>query len=143
MSIEGNKEIARRYYDQVLNEGDLDVLEELADPDYNEHDPLPGQGTGLEGLRDRVRMLRGGLSSRYTIEDLVAEGDRVVVRWTNTGTHKGEFLGAPPTGGDFSIAGIDVIRFRDDKMAEHWHVVDQLGLLQQLGLLPAPEQGEA
>ena len=143
MSVEGNKEVARRYYDQVLNDGDLDVLEELAEPDYNEHDPLPGQGTGLEGLRDRVRMLRGGLSSRFTIEDLVAEGDRVVVRWTNTGTHMGEFLGAPPTGRDFSIAGIDIIRFQDGKMAEHWHVVDQLGLLQQLGLLPAPEQGEA
>jgi steroid delta-isomerase-like uncharacterized protein len=143
MSLEQNKEVVRRYYEDVLNRGDMGALDELAVESYEEHDPLPGQGTGLQGLRDRVEMFRTGLAVQFTIEDVVAEGDRVAVRWTNAGTHVGPFLGIPPTGKSFSIAGIDIHRIQDGRMAEHWHVVDQLTMLQQLGLLPAPEGAEA
>jgi steroid delta-isomerase-like uncharacterized protein len=139
MSLEQNKQVVRRYYQDVLNGGDLGALDELAVEGYEENDPLPGQGTGLQGLRDRVEMFHTGLAVQFTIEDVVAEGDRVAVRWTNAGTHVGPFLGIPPTGKSFSIAGIDIHRIQDGKMAEHWHVVDQLTMLQQLGLLPAPE----
>ena len=138
MSTEQNKETARRYYEDVLNKGDLDALDELAVSNYQENDPLPGQRSGLDGLKDRVSILRGGLTSTYTIEDIIAEGDRVVVRWTNSGTHTGEFLGIPPTNKEFSFGGADIHRFEDGKMAEHWHVVDQLALLTQLGLVPPP-----
>ncbi len=137
MSTEDNKRLVRRFYDEVLNGKSFQVLEELATSDYQEHDMLPGQGAGLAGLRGRVELLMGALDSSFTIEDIIAEGDRVVVRWTNSGTHVGEFAGIPATGKSFTIAGIDVYRMDGGKMAEHWHVVDQLAMLQQLGLIPS------
>jgi len=76
----------------------------------------------------------------FTIEDVIAEGDRVAVRWTNAGTNVGDFLGIPATGRSFSVPGIDIYRLEDGKLAEHWHVVDMYGQLIQLGLLPAPDQ---
>jgi steroid delta-isomerase-like uncharacterized protein len=143
MGTEGSKEVARRYYETVLNDGDVGALDDLAVADYEEHDPLPGQGTGRAGLEDRVRMLRSAFAPHFTIEDMIAEGDRVVVRWRNDGTHVGEFMGMPATGGTFSIAGVDIHRIRDGKLAEHWHVVDQLAMLQQLGFIPAPDGAPA
>ena len=143
MSSEANKRTVTRFYEVVLNGGNLEALEDLAISDYEEHDPLPGQGTGRKGLRDRVEAIESGFGERFTVEDMIAEGDRVVVRWTGSGTHVGEFMGIPPTGKSFTIAGIDVYRLHDGKMAEHWHVVDQLALLQQLGLIPAQEPAEA
>ena len=83
-------------------------------------------------------MLIDALDPHFSIEDMIAEGDRVAVRWTNSGKHVGPFLGAPPTNRPFSIAGIDIYRLEDAKLAEHWHVVDVYGQLIQLGLLPAP-----
>jgi steroid delta-isomerase-like uncharacterized protein len=136
MGIQENKDIARRYYEEVLNGGDVDALDELVVLDYDEHDPLPGQGTGRQGIKDRVRMLRGAFDPRFAIQDLVAEGDKVVVRWTNTGTHVGEFMGIAATGRPYAIAGIDIHRIQDGRLAEHWHVVDLFSQMQQLGLLP-------
>jgi steroid delta-isomerase-like uncharacterized protein len=143
MTAEGNKAVVRRYFEEVLNEGNIDLLDELAVPDFEEHDPLPGQGTGIDGLKDRVGMLRDGLAPRFTIDDLIAEGDKVVIRWTNAGTHVGEFLGAPPTGKSFKTPGINIFRVKDGKMTESWHVVDVLGQLQQLGLVPGPDGANA
>jgi len=137
--MEQNKDVARRIYEEVLNKRDLSLLDELVRQDYIEHDPLPGQGEGLDGVRDRYSMLIEGLDPRFTIEDEIAEGDRVVVRWTNSGTHVGEFLGVPATNRPFSVAGIDIYRVQDGKLAEHWHVVDMYAQLIQLGLLPAPQ----
>lgn len=134
-----NKEVVRRIYEEVLSTRDLDLLDELVVPNYNEHDPLPGQRTGLDGIKDRYTMLINGLDPHFTIEDMIAEGDKVAVRWTNSGTNVGEFLGMPATGRPYSIAGIDIYRLEDGKLAEHWHVVDQLAQMQQLGLLPTPE----
>ncbi|MEA2520779.1 MAG: hypothetical protein QOI81_425 [Actinomycetota bacterium] len=140
MTTTENKEVARRLYDEVLNKRDLDQLDYLATPDYIEHDPLPGQGTGLQGLKDRMTALVNGLDPTFTLEDVIAEGDRVAVRWTNSGTHIAEFLGIPATGRSFSIHGIDIYRMENGKLAEHWHVVDMYGQMIQLGLLPAPGQ---
>jgi steroid delta-isomerase-like uncharacterized protein len=140
MPTEANKATIRRYYDEVLNGGNIRLLREIAVPDYDEHDPLPGQTDGLEGLQQRVEMLRTAFRPHFTLEDMIAEQDKVVVRWTNRGTHLGEFMGIPPTGRTFTIAGIDIHRLRDGKMAEHWHVVDLFSQLQQLGLLPQPAE---
>lgn len=139
MSVERNKETARRFYEEVLNEGNLDLLAELAVPEYETHDPLPGQRTGLVGLKDRVNMLREGMAPRFTIQDIIAEGDKVVVRWTNSGKMVGEFLGMPANGKTFTIPGIDIYRVQGDKLAEHWHVIDALGQMMQIGLFPAPQ----
>ena len=143
MSTESNKALVARFYDEVLNGRNIALIDELAVADYTEHDPLPGQRDGREGLRDRVTMFHDGLAPTFTIEDVIAEGDRVAVRWTNAGTHVGAFLGIPPTGRSFRIAGIDIYRLTDGRMAEHWHVVDQLTMLQQLGLIPSAEAAPA
>ena len=138
MDTELHKKTTRRLY-ELLNDGDAAAIGDLVTPDYEEHDPLPGQGTGREGAIDRFSMLITGLAPHFTIEDVVAEGDRVVVRWTNDGTHVGEFAGVPPTGRAFSIGGIDIYRVEDGLLGEHWHQVDQLSMLGQLGLLTTAE----
>jgi steroid delta-isomerase-like uncharacterized protein len=135
MDTARNKDLARRLY-ALINEGRVDQLAGLVSPDYEEHDPLPGQGSGREGAVDRFSMITTALAPHFTVEDLIAEGDRVVVRWTNAGTHVGEFAGIPATGRTFTIAGIDIYRVADGRLCEHWHVIDQLGMLGQLGLLP-------
>ena len=131
------KQLVLRIYD-LANRGDVEGIGELVAADYVEHDPLPGQGTGRDGVVDRFSMLGDALAPQFTVEDVIAEGDKVVVRWTNAGTHVGEFAGMPATGRPFSIAGIDIYRVADGVACEHWHVVDQLSMLGQLGLLPAP-----
>ena len=139
MASNDNKAIVSRYYDEVLNQRRLDVLDEIAAEDYVEHDPFPGQGNGRADLKARVAGLHNWFNPlRFTLEDVIAEGDRVAVRWTNAGTDSGGFMGIPPTGKEFGIAGIDIHVVRDGRLAEHWHVVDLLGQMQQLGLIPTP-----
>ena len=139
MTVEANKAIVRLYYAQVLDAGNLDALPELAASNYVENDPLPGQGSGLKGLVQRVRMLRNGLPNlHFTVDDIVAEGEKVIVRWTMQGTHLGEFFGVPATGKTVKATGVDIILMRDGKMAEHWHEIDALGLLQQLDVIVLP-----
>ncbi len=139
MSVEKNKTVVRRYYEEVLNRGHIAVLDEIATDDYVENDPFPGQGNGLADLKARVSTLLTAFSPcTFTIQVVVAEGDRVVVHWRSSGNHSGEFLGMPPTNRDYTINGIDIHRLSGGRMAEHWHVVDQLSQLQQLGMIPAP-----
>lgn len=143
MAIEENKAAVRSYYDDVLNLGNVSALDTLAIAQYVEHDPLPGQGDGREGLRRRVEMLRSAFRPHFTIEDMIAEHDKVVVRWTSSGVHVAPFLGIPATGKPYTIAGIDIHRLQDGRLAEHWHVVDQLSQLQQLGVIPQPAEETA
>ncbi len=135
MSLEHNKDTARRLY-ELINAGQVEAVADFVSMDYEEHDPLPGQGSGKEGVLDRFSLLATALAPRFTIEDVVAENDRVVVRWTNAGTHVGEFAGIPATGKTFTMSGIDIYSVVDGLLCEHWHVVDQLSMLAQLGLLP-------
>ncbi len=137
MSTAQNKKVTLQVY-ELLNTGDVEAIGDLVAADYVEHDPLPGQGTGREGAVDRFSMIAHGLAPRFTVEDVIAEDDKVVVRWTNTGTHVGDFLGVPPTGRPFTIGGIDIYRVDGDLLCEHWHQIDQLSMLGQLGLLPEP-----
>ena len=137
MDVEHNKETARRLY-ELLNAGQVEKVRDLVTADYEEHDPLPGQGSGREGAIDRFSLITSALAPHFTIEDMIAEGDRVVVRWTNAGTHVAEFAGTPATGRTFTINGIDIYRVADGRLCEHWHVIDQLSMLGQLGLLPSP-----
>ena len=143
MSTEQSKALARRVFEEVLNGRNLAALDELIATDYVEHNPLPGQRTGLDGIKDRYTMVLNAFDPQFSIEDVIAEGDRVVLRWTNSGTHVGEFLGMPPTGKSYSIPGIEIWRVKDGRLVEHWDVVDIFGQLQQLGLLPQPEGAPA
>jgi steroid delta-isomerase-like uncharacterized protein len=144
MTTDQNRAIVRRYYDEVLNGRTVAVLDEIAVADYIENDPFPGMGNGREQLKLRAGALLSAFAPcTFKIEDIVAEGDRVAVRWRSRGTQSGEFMGIPPTNRSYEIAGIDFHRLADGRMAEHWHVVDQLSQLQQLGLLPSPQGAPA
>jgi steroid delta-isomerase-like uncharacterized protein len=133
-----HRALVRRFVDEVISRGELDQADQLLAPDYMYHAPAM-EVRGPEGIKQVFAMLRGAFPDwSETIEDLVAAGDRVVFRVTGRGTHRSEFMGIPPTGQQVVVAGIDIVRLEGGKIAEHWAVFDQLGLLQQLGAIPAP-----
>ena len=101
-TLEANKQVVRRYKVGILNSRDVDALDEIVAADYLDHAAFPGQAPGLEGLKQRVKILFEALDPRWTIHDMVAERDIVVIRWSHTGTHRGEFLGVPATGKEFT-----------------------------------------
>jgi steroid delta-isomerase-like uncharacterized protein len=142
MTAHANKARIRQFVDEVLVGGDLALVDELFAPSYVVHDPSnPGRAGGIAGARAFVTLLHQGLSERaYVVEDMLAEGDRVVYRWTLRGRHTGLLMGLPPTGRDIAISGIDLFRLEHDKIIESWALADALGLLQQLGVIPAPHQ---
>jgi len=142
MSAEQNKEIFRKLVEQALNRGNMSVVDELLAPDFIEHEELP---PGIPRDREGFKQLTSMLSSAFpdfkaTIDDVIAEEDKVVARMTWSGTQKGEFMGIPPTGKRISIGVIDIVRLSGGKFVEHWGLMDQAGLMQQLGVAPMPEQ---
>ena len=143
---EQNKTIVRRYWEQAWNKGNLTVMDELVASDFDGH-PLPSDpdfGRGPAGQKRLVGMYRTAFPDvRMTIEDMTAEGDRVVLRWTARGTNTGEMMGMPATGKPATVTGIIVNRIAAGKMVEGWGNVDALGMLQQLGVIPTPEQVRA
>jgi len=143
MSVEGNKALIRRLIEQVFNAHDLGGIDGFFMGDYVEHVPIPpGLPSGLAGLKAFWSSLFAAFPDfRYTIDDMVAEGDRVAARLTAHGTHQGPFLGVPATGKQVSWTEIHIGRCDDGTLAEHWATLDQVGLLQQLGAVPAPGQG--
>ena len=135
MPIEENKAIVRLICDEVFNKGNLAVADEVFAADYVEH--LPGLPSGLDGFKDFLAMLRAAFPDLHvTIEDLIGEGDKVVWRWTMQGTHQGELFNLPPTGKQATWTEIQIGRFADGKLVEHWMSFDRLDLLQQLGVAP-------
>ena len=140
MSAEENKTIVRRFWG-VWEEGNIDLVDELLAPDYTNHSPgTPDQPTGPEGVKGVVAMFRSAIPDlRVVVEDMIAEGDKVAVRYTLEGTHEGELFGVPPTGQRLSIKSISVERVSDGKIREHWRITDTLDMMQQLGVIPAPE----
>lgn len=139
-SPDENMDLVRRFIAEIVNRGNLSIVDDLVAPDYAYH------GSGMEvrgpdGIKGVFAMLRGAFPDwEETTDDLIAEGDRVVFRVTGRGTHQDEFFGIPATGKQVTMAGIDVVRVDAGKMAEHWAIFDQLGLFQQLGAIPAPGQ---
>jgi steroid delta-isomerase-like uncharacterized protein len=131
--LEANKELVRRYKVEILNARDLDALDGVVSDDYVDHAAFPGQASGRAGLKQRLRLLFAALDPSWTVNDMVAEGDRVAVRWSHRGVHRGDFLGLPATGRQFVFKGIDTYRIENGRLAEHWNVVDNLGFLQQVG----------
>jgi steroid delta-isomerase-like uncharacterized protein len=144
MSLEQNRTMARRSLEEVWNQGTLDIVDEIFATDYVYHDPGNPEGWhGQEGIRQAVSTYRAAFPDlHFTIEDMVAEGDRVVLRWTGTGTHKGELMGIPPTGKQVTIPGINLVRYEGSKAAEEWSGWDTLGMMQQLGVIPPMGGGE-
>ena len=143
MSTEENKAVVRRLLD-VWEQGNIDLIDELLAPDYVNHSPAtPEQPTGPEGLKGVVSIFRSAIPDlKMVVEDMIAEGDKVVLRYTLEGTHEGELFGIPPTGKQLSVKGIAVERVSDGKIREHWRVTDELGMMQQLGVIPEPGHQE-
>ncbi len=140
MSTEENKTIVRRF-EELFNEKQVDRADEFVAPDYIDHGALPGQAPGLDGAKQKWAMYIAAIPDlRVPIEDMVAEGDKVVVRWTAEGTQRGELLGIPPTGKRLRFSGISIYRLAEGKVAEVWEQFDRLGLMQQLGVIPTPGQ---
>ena len=142
MSTEENKAIARRLVEEVINVGKLEAAAQYFTPDYIDHAATPGLPPGVEGFTAFFTAFRAAFPDlHYHIEDVVAEGDRVVQRAMAHGTMKGDFLGMPATGKNATWSEMHIVRVKDGKIVEHWANVDQLGMLQQLGLAPAPGGG--
>jgi predicted ester cyclase len=139
MSAEKNKDVFRRVIEEGFNRGNLDALDECFPPTYTEHQfDLPST---LEEFKGSIRYLRETFAPfSLTIEDIIADGDKVWARMTGRGTDSKGFMGRPPTGKSFAITVIDVCRFEQGRIVEHWGVPDRFHQLAQLGLLPRPPQ---
>ena len=136
-----NKRTVLRLYEEVVNDGRLEVLDEITWPDHVEHNPFPQQGQGVEGLKQRASMVRAAFNPRFTIEHLLADGDKVAIMWSNHGTHVGEWFGFAPTGKSVTTHGVDIFLLRDGRLAEHWDVVDTTNFLANVGVIPARPAG--
>jgi predicted ester cyclase len=139
MSTEVNKASMRRFYEEAFNKKNRAAIDEFIDPTQVDHAAPPGTPGGLEGARQTVTMYLTAFPDLYfTVEDFIAEGDKVVARLTVRGTQQGIFMGIPPTGKHATVTAIDINRMVGGKSVEHWLEMDMLGLLQQLGVIPAP-----
>jgi predicted ester cyclase len=140
-STEANKANIRRFYDEVFNKKNRAAINDFFDPNFVDHAAPPGLPGGIEGAKQTLTMyLTAFPDLHFTVEDLIAEGDKVVARITTRGTQQGAFMGIPPTGKQVTVTAIDINRIVGGKFVEHWLNIDTLGLLQQLGVVPAPGQ---
>jgi steroid delta-isomerase-like uncharacterized protein len=140
MAAEQDKALIGRFVDEIFNRGNMSLADEVMTPDFVEHEQLPpGIPSGREGVKVLASMMRSAFPDfKATIEDIIAEGDKVVIRMTWSGTHKGEFMGIPATGKRVSIGVIDILRMDGGKCVEHWGQMDSMGMMQQIGAIPAP-----
>ena len=139
MSVEENKTIERRYMEEVWTKGNLAAVDELVATNYVDHTPMPGASPDLQGLKQFVTVVTAAFPDwQPTIEDMIAEGDKVVVRFRGRGTHKGEFMGIPPTGKQVAMMAIAIHRIAGGKIVENWLQADMLGMMVQLGVVPPP-----
>lgn len=137
MSIEKNRELAKRFVERVWNKGDLDVLDEIVTPNFVHHDPSVQEfGSGADGFKRFIKVQRKAFPDmQISLEDQIVTEDAVVDRWTGRGTHEAEFMGLEPTGREVVASGITIHRIADGKIAESWNNYDTLGMLRQLGAL--------
>ena len=141
MGTQENKASADRFLEEVINQGNLSVIDELSGPGFVDHQAPPGVPPTIEGVKGFITMFRAAFPDlHYTLEDSIAEGDRVVQRTTAHGTMKGDFMGMPASGKSATWSEIHITRYENGKAVEHWAVVDQLGMLAQLGFAQAPGQ---
>jgi steroid delta-isomerase-like uncharacterized protein len=129
--------VVRRFYEQMNNERKNELAPELFTSTHVMHDPQVPSGEGPQGMADVVAVYQQAVEGHWGIEDIFSTDDKVVVRWTGSGTHVGEINGIPPTGKKISVDAISIHRMDGGKIAETWEVWDTLGFLQQLGVVPA------
>ena len=134
MSLEANKAIERRFF-EVMNERNVAALDKIVADNFVDHNPSPGMTPDRNGIKQFFTVTFTAFPDfRSTLEDMVADGDKVVARFTARGTHKGEWMGIAPTGKQFAIPGISIHRIVDGKIVDNWVSMDMLGAMQQLGV---------
>lgn len=142
MSTESNKATVRRFYEEVFNQRNVDIIDELVSPKFKNNDPTPVASRDPESMKQFIHTFTTAFPDHHhQIEDLIAEGDRVVMRCTLTATHKGKFPGfleTSPTGNSICQRQIHILRVQNHKIVEHWVVRDDMAMMQQLGIIPAP-----
>jgi steroid delta-isomerase-like uncharacterized protein len=138
MSNEQHKAAVQNLVEKGFNKKDMSAFPAYFSPALTDHALPPGLPGGLEGRTMFVSAFMAAFPDIHIhVDDTVAEGDRLVTRWSAHGTHKGELLGIPATGREVSITGIAIDRFENGQSVEHWEIIDQLSLMQQLGVIPA------
>jgi predicted ester cyclase len=133
-----NERLVRRFVEEFCNGRRAEVADEIIAADYVSHGPQSPPAIGPDGVRERTAIYQDTLDGHWEIQELVSAGDRVVARWIGSGTHQGELMGVAPTGAGIAVDAISIFRIADGKIAEEWTVWDALGLLQQVGAVPAP-----
>lgn len=137
---EQNKLIARRIFEEIQSQGKTDLINELAAEAYVGHTPL-GEQEGRASIKPTLSMLRDAFTGfKVTVEDQIAEGDTVATRWTMRGVHDRHFQGIAPTGQSIAVPGVTIFRFANGQVVEGWVSADMLGLMRQLGAVPAPSR---
>jgi steroid delta-isomerase-like uncharacterized protein len=138
MSTEDNKALMRRFVEEVFNKKNLAAIDEFIAPNHVDHTLPAFLPTTPEGTKRAIGMyLKAFPDLHLTVEDMIAEGDKVVIRFTSRGTQQRAFMGIPPTGKQVTISSIVIARIADGKIVEQWGLDDQMGMLQQLGVIPA------
>ena len=140
MSNEENKALVRRFF-EAFNAGDLDGVAALFAPHAVVHNSGAPDPLNLEGFRQLAAIFLAAFpAGKHTIEDMIGEGDKVVTRITYRGTHTGDLMGIPPTGKQVAVSAMTIDQITNGNIVETWRLFDQLGMMQQLGVIPAPEQ---
>jgi len=142
---EENKALARRAVEEIFNAGNLEVVDEIVSEDHVHHDPaMPEEGHGREHTKEFASMYRSSFPDLHVeIQDQIAEGDRVAIRWVASGTHQGDLMGINPTGNRVTLMGMTIHRIVNAQIAETWEIYDALGMMQQVGAIPSPEEAQA
>ena len=128
--------VVRRFYEQMCNERKNEIAPEVFAPGHRMHDPQVPAGDGPGAMVDAISAYQQGVDGHWQIEEIFSTGDRVVARWTGSGTHVGDMNGIAPTGNKVKVDAISIHRVQDGKIAETWQVWDTLGFLQQIGIVP-------
>jgi steroid delta-isomerase-like uncharacterized protein len=132
-----SRAIIQRFIEEILNQKKLAVADEIVAEDFIELDPFPGQAQGRQGLKDVLAMLFSGFPDMcWVIEEQIAEGDKIMTRFTWTGSHQGAFMRIPPTGRQVKVKGVVIDRVVDGRMVDSRILMDSMGMMQQLGVLP-------
>ncbi len=138
MTLEENRAIVRRFIDEIFVRGDPGAIDELVAPDFTPHS-WGNMPSGREALKAaQTRVSAGRADASMTIDDVIAEGDKVAVRLTSRARHAGEFMGLPATGKSYTVSETHIFRIKDGRVVEHWRDIDMLSLMHQLGAIPAP-----
>jgi len=140
MEKQDNKQFMNSFIEEVINRQNLDAIDKMASEDFIEHVPFPGQGPGREGLKFAIGSMHTGFPDmNWTTLEQIAEGEKVVSRFVWRGIHNGEFMGIPPTNKKVEVWGIVIDVVKDGLFSESRIIMDNVGLLQQLGVMPGPQ----